>query len=177
MEQGVEISVTHLAHVKQCIEENLQPPECGRSVLSIGVGTLGPIDLHDGTVLTPPNFPGMWGAALASTLAQTFDLPIRIDDDARMGTVAESMMGADREPSNFGYVFVGFGTYINRWLLDLGWPFIGFMVSGCFENISTRIWEEFLDGLEAVLERDLLFYRTAIPWRVPPFKKGSLLRI
>ncbi len=79
-----------LAHVQQLIEETLKDPECDRPVLGIGVGTPGPIDLYHGSVLNPPDFPGMWGVALGSALAQTSNLPVRIDDDARVGSPAIS---------------------------------------------------------------------------------------
>jgi len=77
----------------------------------IGVGAPGVIDPHDGTVQQAPNLPGWMepfdvAEALSSALG---GVPVAVDNDVNVGTLAEHRLGAGKGADNLLGVFAGTG--------------------------------------------------------------------
>ena len=82
------------------------------NVAGVGVGAPGVVDAQDGTVRSAPNLPGWMepfgmGSALSESLG---GLPVEVDNDVNVGTLAEHRMGAGRGADNLLGVFVGTGV-------------------------------------------------------------------
>jgi glucokinase len=77
----------------------------------IGVGAPGVIDPEDGTVRQAPNLPGwMEPFGVAEALSSALGgVPVEIDNDVNVGTLAEHRLGAGRGADNILGVFVGTG--------------------------------------------------------------------
>jgi len=80
-------------------------------VEGVGVGAPGVIDPNDGTVQQAPNLAGWMepfdvAGALSSALD---DLPVAVDNDVNVGTLAEHRLGAGKGADNFLGVFAGTG--------------------------------------------------------------------
>lgn len=77
----------------------------------IGVGAPGVIDPDDGSVRQAPNLPGwMEPFAVAEALSSALGgVPVVLDNDVNVGTLAEHRLGAGRGADNLLGVFVGTG--------------------------------------------------------------------
>jgi glucokinase len=86
--------------------------DLGPGTTSVGVGAPGAIDYERGEVLQAPNLPG-WvepfplGPALSEALG---GLPVAVDNDVNVGTLAEWQLGAGRGERELLGVFVGTGV-------------------------------------------------------------------
>lgn len=81
---------------------------------SIGICAPGPLDPKTGVVLNPPNLPCWRNFPLAERTRATYDVPVKVDNDANAAALAETRWGAAR---GFHYVFyatigTGIGTGI-----------------------------------------------------------------
>lgn len=81
----------------------------GRSILGIGVGIPGPIDVKKGILLSPPNFPGWDQYPIRSELESEYHVPVFIEDDARVGALAERWFGKGKDGRDLVYVTIGMG--------------------------------------------------------------------
>lgn len=63
-------------------------------ILGVGIGLPGPVDTFKGVVHFLPNIPGWKKVKLSSILKQKTNLPIFIDNDAKLMTLAEHCQGA-----------------------------------------------------------------------------------
>ncbi len=63
-------------------------------ILGVGIGVPGPVDTFRGIVHFLPNIPGWKEVKLNSILKQRIDLPVFIDNDAKLMTLAEHRQGA-----------------------------------------------------------------------------------
>lgn len=78
--------------------------------LGIGVGVPSPLRSADDGRLAPHLFP-LWGEIdLASHLAAAHGLPVRLDNDANLGALAEHWWGAARDLPDFAYIKVATGV-------------------------------------------------------------------
>jgi glucokinase len=77
----------------------------------VGVGAPGMIDPNDGTVQQAPNLPGwMEPFDVADALSSALDgLPVVVDNDVNVGTLAEHRLGAGKGVDNLLGVFAGTG--------------------------------------------------------------------
>ena len=80
-------------------------------VEGVGVGAPGVIDPNDGTVQQAPNLAGwMEPFDVADALSAALDhLPVTVDNDVNVGTLAEHRLGAGKGADNFLGVFAGTG--------------------------------------------------------------------
>ena len=84
-------------------------------VRSIGISCGGPLDSSTGRVLSPPNLPGWDDVPVASILADAFQAPARLENDANACALAEWMWGAGMGTRNM--VFLTFGTGMGAGLI------------------------------------------------------------
>ena len=74
------------------------------SVLGVGIGIPGPVDLAHGTAGSATILPGWVGLRIASEMEQRLGVPVEIENDANLGALAELTWGAGRDCSNFAYI-------------------------------------------------------------------------
>lgn len=82
--------------------------EKGR-LLGIGIGTPGPIDVKQGMVFEPPNFPGLRNVALKRIVEERYGLPCILNDDARTSALGEAWFGAGRDIASLVFISIGEG--------------------------------------------------------------------
>jgi predicted NBD/HSP70 family sugar kinase len=78
-------------------------------VLGAGVAVSGPIDQETGTLGSTTIMPGWVGLDVAGELEGRLDLPVHIDNDANLGALAESVLGAGKDTSEMIYLMLSSG--------------------------------------------------------------------
>jgi glucokinase len=78
-------------------------------VAGIGVAAPGPLDSKTGIVFSPPNLPGWNGIPLRNLLAERFQTPIYVDNDANAAGLGEYMFGAGQGSRHMVYMTVSTG--------------------------------------------------------------------
>jgi predicted NBD/HSP70 family sugar kinase len=78
-------------------------------LLGAGAALAGPIDMATGTVGSSAILPGWVGLSLAQELEARLGLPVHVDNDANVGALAESVLGAGRGVSEMAYIMLGSG--------------------------------------------------------------------
>jgi len=78
-------------------------------VLGAGAGIAGPIDAATGTVGNSTILPGWVGIDVAGELERRLGLPVHVDNDANLGALAESLLGAGRDASEIVYLMLSSG--------------------------------------------------------------------
>ncbi|KAF0181815.1 MAG: glucokinase [Nitrospirae bacterium] len=79
------------------------------SVAGIGVAVAGVVDRFNGKVLRSPNISSLSGAALGMLLAERYDLPVLIENDANAAALGEKWLGSGREFDSFVLLTLGTG--------------------------------------------------------------------
>ncbi len=79
-----------------------------KRIRALGVGCPGPLDPRRGVILFAPNL-GWRDVPLQRILEKALDVPVRIDNDVNVGTLAEARLGAVKGKSNVVGIFVGTG--------------------------------------------------------------------
>ncbi|UCE06856.1 MAG: ROK family protein [bacterium] len=64
-----------------------------QQIVGIGIGSPGPLDLKNGTILDPPNLPTLHNFPLKQTLENYFNLPVAINNDANCFVLGEAYFG------------------------------------------------------------------------------------
>jgi len=80
-----------------------------KDISAIGTGVPGPIFTESGVVLSPPLMPGWDGFPIQATLAEKWDLPVSLNNDAELGVLGEWAYGVGRGESHLAYIKVGTG--------------------------------------------------------------------
>jgi glucokinase len=80
------------------------------NTLGIGLGLPGPIDVQEGRVHFFPNIPGWKDVGLKDILAKKLKLPVYLDNDANLMSLAEHRMGAARGAKNAICITLGTGV-------------------------------------------------------------------
>jgi predicted NBD/HSP70 family sugar kinase len=78
-------------------------------LLGAGVAVPGPIDHETGVVGSTTIMPGWVGLDVAAELERRLNLPVHIDNDANLGALAESVLGAGRDVREMVYVMLSSG--------------------------------------------------------------------
>lgn len=81
-----------------------------KSILGIGLGLPGPIDVSKGLVHFFPNIPGWKNVRFKSILQARLRLPVSLDNDANLICLAESRFGAGRGLRNIICITLGTGV-------------------------------------------------------------------
>jgi predicted NBD/HSP70 family sugar kinase len=79
-------------------------------ILGAGVVTVGPLDLENGTVRGPPNFPGWEDVPLRRELESALSVPVILENNATAAAIGEHWYGIGRFEANFLYVYIGLGV-------------------------------------------------------------------
>ncbi len=89
------------------------PQEAGikpQSVLAIGIGAPGIIDVPNGVVLYSPNLPGWKKVPIKKTLQTALKKPVVIDNDANVAAYGEKWQGAGRKYKDIVVYTLGTGV-------------------------------------------------------------------
>lgn len=78
-------------------------------VAAIGVGSPGPLDLANGTILFAPNIPGMDNAPIVTELEARLERSVVLENDANAAGYAEHLYGAARELESSVYLTISTG--------------------------------------------------------------------
>ncbi len=83
--------------------------ESGASVVALGVGCGGPMELH-GTTVSPLNITQWRGFPLRARLAERYELPTYVDNDAKALALGEGWLGAAQGVDNYLSMVVSTGV-------------------------------------------------------------------
>ncbi|MYL37599.1 ROK family protein [Halobacillus litoralis] len=78
-------------------------------IASIGIGSPGPLNPHEGRILSPPNLPGWDDVPLVDEVQAAVDIPVYLDNDANAAALAEAKFGAGRGHSSSYYITISTG--------------------------------------------------------------------
>lgn len=81
----------------------------GCSVIGLGVGIPGPMDVERGVLYQPPGFPGWEGYPVLDVLAAKSGLKTWIEDDAHTSALAERWFGWGQTNGDLVFVTMGMG--------------------------------------------------------------------
>lgn len=98
--------------IAACLDELQAQLPGGEHVAAVGVCTPGPVDHAAGTLIDPPNVPGLHHTPLAALLSARLGVPVRIDHDAKATGLGEYHYGAGRGERSMVYLIVGTGVGI-----------------------------------------------------------------
>ena len=79
--------------------------ETDLKVLGIGVAVMGPVDITNGIILTPPHFFGIENVNITQFLEERYGLPVVVDHDQNSAAQAEVLFGAGKNVQDF--IFLG----------------------------------------------------------------------
>ena len=80
------------------------------AVLGVGIGVPGPVDYSSGKVHFFPNIPGWIEVSLKSILQRRLELPVFVDNDANLMSLAEARRGAAKKSKNAVCLTLGTGV-------------------------------------------------------------------
>ncbi|MET9258874.1 ROK family transcriptional regulator [Amycolatopsis sp. NPDC004079] len=83
-----------VAGLAAAVRDVMAGAECPGRALGVGVAFPGPVDVNAGTITLPSRMPGWRGFAVRDALAEHFELPVVVDNDANMLALGESVSGA-----------------------------------------------------------------------------------
>ena len=97
--------------IASCAEKMVSDSALKKSdVLGVGIGVPGPTDAKNGIVHFLPNIPGWKNVPLKRILQNKLKLPVFVDNDAKLMTLAEYYLGYGRKFSNVLCVTLGTGV-------------------------------------------------------------------
>ena len=96
--------------IARCVAELERELSGGERVAALGICSPGPLDHRTGTLVDPPNIPGLHGAPLGPMLAERLNLPVRLEHDAKAAALGEFHYGAGRGEQSMVYIVIGTGV-------------------------------------------------------------------
>jgi glucokinase len=78
-------------------------------IAAIGVCAPGPLNPETGLIINPPNLTIWHNYPLADEMRRTYNVPVKVDNDANAAALAEARWGAGRGYRNIFYASVGTG--------------------------------------------------------------------
>lgn len=78
-------------------------------VLALGVGVPAPVDVRTGTISAPGILRGWGGVVVPEVLGRRLGVPVRVDNDANLGALAEVRLGAARGRQDVAYLRTSHG--------------------------------------------------------------------
>ena len=78
-------------------------------IFGVGAAIAGPVSAATGTVGSSTILPGWVGIEVAAELERRLGLPVHVDNDANLGALAESVLGAGRDASEMVYLMLSSG--------------------------------------------------------------------
>ncbi|WP_445150033.1 ROK family transcriptional regulator [Baekduia sp. Peel2402] len=107
-------------------------------VLGVGMGLPGPVHADTGTVGSTSILPGWVGVTAARAMSDRLNLPVRVDNDANLGALAEHVWGAGDGVEDM--IYLKLATGIGAGLVLRGRLYVG--VGGTAGEIGHTIIDE-----------------------------------
>ncbi|AQR97684.1 MULTISPECIES: ROK family protein [Clostridium] len=76
----------------------------------VGVGVPGPLDLREGKLLNPVNLKGWRNFNIKNYLSEKLNLPVKVNNDANVAGLAESLVGSAKNCESVFYITVSTGV-------------------------------------------------------------------
>ena len=95
--------------IEQLIQETVDSTNAS-SLLGIGIGATGPVDAVRGVINNPYTLEGWSNVPIVERLNKTFNVPVRLENDADAAALGEYWQGAGREAKRLYAVTVGTGV-------------------------------------------------------------------
>ena len=76
------------------------------NILGIGIGSIGPVDIHNGVILNPPDFYGIRDLPVAELFRAHYGLPVFLDYHYNCAALAEKYYGYGKSYSDYLYLGV-----------------------------------------------------------------------
>lgn len=80
----------------EAVQELMAKQKGVRTLVGVGVGSPGPLELPDGILRNPPNLPGWDGFDVRSAIEARLGIPVEIECDANLAALAEQKLGAGK---------------------------------------------------------------------------------
>ena len=96
-----------ISHLKDLIRKDFKP---SHTLIGIGIGVAGIIDIKKGILRYSPNLPDLNGVELRDFLKEKISAPIVIENDANAFTLGEGWMGAARGSQHYCGITLGTGV-------------------------------------------------------------------
>jgi len=115
-EAGRELDVDHSAEeglnaAAELVDQVLTEAKAGRNgVIGVGLGLPGPINRATGAVGSSSILPGWVGVNAAAEMEHRLGLPVRVENDANLGALAEFVWGSGRGHSDVVYIKLSSGV-------------------------------------------------------------------
>lgn len=77
-------------------------------ILSIGIGSPGPLNSKEGKIITTPNLP-FKDFNIVNPIKDKFNIPVYLDNDANAAAIGEYIFGAGKETENMIFITVSTG--------------------------------------------------------------------
>lgn len=104
------------------LTDSVVKDEIRQKLWGIGISSIGPLNVHDGLILNPPNFHNIRNLSIIAPLSERYNLPAYLENDMNVSALAEMYFGNGQTTDNFVYVGVtsgvGAGIVINRKLYN-----------------------------------------------------------
>ena len=81
----------------------------GAELIGIGIGSTGPLDINKGVILECNNLPTLHNYPLCKKIESTFELPVKLDNDANAMMLGEALWGAGRNLNSILGITLGTG--------------------------------------------------------------------
>ncbi|MFE2642624.1 ROK family protein [Streptomyces nigra] len=112
------LAVTARSDLRSCLEwmrrATSRAIEAGgplsAGVLGVGVAAPGPLDVHEGVLLSPPFWAERGGFPIRSQLSRMLRLPVLLEKEATAAAMGEQWLGAGGSSGDFVYLYLGAGT-------------------------------------------------------------------
>ncbi len=128
---GPEYVVTEIARIVEEVRQRLGPA----SLLGVGIGVPGYIDIEAGVVLGAVNLPGFVGFPVRDRIQQHLGTPIILENDANAAALGEMWLGAGRDVKDL--ILLTLGTGIGGGIIAGGKVLHGFRgMAGEFGHIT-----------------------------------------
>ncbi len=83
----------------------------------IAIGSPGPLELPEGRMRNPPNFPGFDGLELRAAVGAGLGLPVVVENDANLAAYAECMVGKGKKLGVDSLVMLTLGTGVGSGII------------------------------------------------------------
>jgi len=167
-----QINIENLLNI---IDELIKKSKVNENELvGIGICAPGPLNVKEGVLLSPPNFPGWPSTPIRKIIEDRFHLPTFLEQDANASATAEKLFGQMREADNFiflladgglgGGLFIGGEIYhgeectageIGHTTVDMNGPQCSCGNYGCLElyasprSVRRYVLEQIKNGRQA----------------------------
>jgi glucokinase len=94
-----------------------------QSLIGIGIGCPGPLDVFKGIIKSPPNLPGWVDIPLKQYLEEEFQIPVYLNNDANAAVLGEYFFGSGKGNENL--VYLTLSTGVGTGIIDNGQLLLG----------------------------------------------------